>query len=207
MSGPSSSSDRAQLSAARTRILDEAEAQFSAKGFTAVTLRDIAVPLGLNHSSLYHHFPGGKEELYVEVMVRNIRRHGEGLAAAMAASDGSLRGKLRGVAAWLLSQPPMDLNRMAEADLKALSPESAAKLSALLYDLVIRTVQEAFEEAVRAGEVGACDPGLLAGGMIGLIEGLHPAPEAEVGRKRVDMAKDFIDIILKGIDYEGNLGG
>src|SRR5512145_3236714 len=116
---PEYSGSIGRTSEARTRILDFAEELFMKRGFSSVTLRDISVPLGLNHSSLYHHFPGGKEELFAEVLERNIRRHGEGLTAAMASSDGSLRGKLRGVAAWLLSQPPMDLLRMVKSDLKA----------------------------------------------------------------------------------------
>ncbi len=189
-----------QVSEARERILEVAEGLFSARGFASVTLRDIALPLGLKHSSLYHHFPGGKEELFAEVLERNIRRHGEGLAAAMARSDGSLRGKLRGVAAWLLSQPPMDLLRMVKSDLKALPPESAARISGLIYTEVIRKVQSAFEGALGSGEVRECDPGLLAGGVIGFVESLHAAPEPRVGRPRLDMAYGMIDVILKGID-------
>jgi AcrR family transcriptional regulator len=207
MSGLEALPGPAHPSDARARILEAAELLFSKRGFSSVTLRDVAAPLGLSHSSLYHHFPGGKEELFLEVMERSIRRHGGGLAASMAAGDGSLRGKLRGAASWLLSQPPMDLLRMAESDLKALSPEPAAKIMGLVYSLVIRTVQEAFEDAVRGGEVGTCDPGLLAGGFIGLIESLHAAPVEAVGRGRFDMANDLSDIILKGIGYEGTPGG
>lgn len=190
-----------QTSEARERILDAAEELFSNRGFQAVTLRDIASPLGLKHSSLYHHFPGGKEALFAEVLERNIKRHGSGLASAIASSDGSLRGKLRGVAAWLLSQPPMDLLRMVESDLKALPRETADRIAALVYAEIIRRIQAAFEEALASGEVGGCDPGLMAGSMLGFFESLHTAPERDVRRKRLDMANDLIEIVLKGIDY------
>jgi TetR/AcrR family transcriptional regulator, cholesterol catabolism regulator len=207
MSQPEASEGAARSSEARDRILDAAEALFMKKGYSSVTLRDIALPLGLNHSSLYHHFPGGKEELFTEVMERSLRRHGEALDAAIAAGEGRLRDELRGMAAWILSQPPMDLIRMAESDLAALPPESAARIMALVYELVIRKVLSAFEEALRSGQVGTCDPGLLAGGVVGLLESLHSAPERAVGRTRSSMANDLIDIILKGIDYEERAGG
>jgi TetR/AcrR family transcriptional regulator, cholesterol catabolism regulator len=207
MSEPEGLQGAERSSEARTRILDAAEALLMKRGFSAVTLRDIAEPLGLNHSSLYYHFPGGKEQLFSEVMERNIRRHGEGLAAAIAAGEGSLRSELRGIAAWLLSQPPMDLIRMAESDLEALPAASASRIMALVYELVIGRVQAAFEEALRSGQVGPCDPGLLAGGVIGLLESLHSAPEREVGRTRSVMANDLLDIILKGIEYKGRVGG
>ncbi len=186
---------------ARGRVLDSAELLFAGKGFDSVTLRDIASAIGLTHAALYYHFPGGKEELFAEVMERNIRRHGAGLAAAMLAGGPSLRGKLRGAAAWLLSQPPMDLIRMAETDLKALPPEAARRLMDLVYELILRKLQSEIEAARASGEVGACDPGLLAGGLLGLVESLHSVPVAIVGRDRYAMGCELIDVILKGIDY------
>jgi AcrR family transcriptional regulator len=191
-----------QASDAREKILDAAETLFANRGYAAVTLRDIAAPLGLKHSSLYHHFPEGKETLFAEVLERNIRRHGQGLAAAMASSDGSLRGKLRGIAAWLLSQPPMDLLRIVESDLKVLPRKEAERIGGLVYAEIILRIRSAFEDAIRGGEVGDCDPGLLGGSVLGFFESLHTAPERDVGRNRVDMAHALIEIILKGIDYK-----
>jgi TetR/AcrR family transcriptional regulator, cholesterol catabolism regulator len=184
---------------ARNRVLDAAERLFTSKGFDSVTLRDVSLPLGLTHSALYYHFPGGKEELFAEVMERNIKRHGEGLAAAMVV--GELRAKLRGAASWLLSQPPMDLIRMAESDFAALPPPAARRLSDLVYELILLRIQRAIEEAHSAGEVGECKPGLLAGALFGMVENLFSVPVEIVGRERYEMACDLIDVILKGIDY------
>jgi TetR/AcrR family transcriptional regulator, cholesterol catabolism regulator len=187
---------------ARLRILDAAERLFAGRGFDSVTLRDIALPLGLTHSALYYHFPGGKEELFAEVMERNIRRHGTGLAKALE-GGADLRGKLRGAALWFLSQPPMDLIRMAETDLKALRPEAARRLMDLLYEQILMRLQRVLEEARTSGEVGDCKPGLLAGGIVGMVESLFSVPVNIVGRDRYSMACDLIDVILKGIEYEG----
>ncbi len=191
----------------RTRILDQAEALFASRGLAAVTLRDIASPLGLRHSALYYHFPGGKEELYAAVTERNVRRHGEGLEAALEAGGPELRGRLEGAAGWLLSQPPMDLIRMVHSDLKALSPEVSGRIMELVYTLMMRRLQEAFETARESGAVGECDPGLLAGGFLGLVESLHAAPPGVTGRKAMDMARDLIGILLRGIGYGETQGG
>ena len=187
---------------ARHRVLDAAEPLFATKGFDSVTLRDIAASIGLTHAALYYHFPGGKEELFAEVMERNIRRHGEGLSAAILAGAPSLRGKLRGAAGWFLSQPPMDLIRMANTDLAALDPEAAGRITGLVYELILKRLQTVIEESRESGEVGPCDPGLLAGGLVGLIESLHSVPVHIVRRERYAMACELIDVILKGIDYE-----
>jgi TetR/AcrR family transcriptional regulator, cholesterol catabolism regulator len=186
----------------RSRILDSAEGLFAHRGFDSVTLRDIAAPLGLRHASLYYHFPAGKEELFAEVMERNIRRHGAGLAAAIEAGGTRLRGKLRGAAGWFLSQAPIDLIRMAESDLKALDPKAARKLMELVYELILGRLQRTIEDSRASGEVGPCDAGLLAGGILGMVESLHSVPVAIVGRERYAMGCELIDVILKGIDYE-----
>lgn len=194
---------RADQPDALVRVLDAAERQFSSRGFDSVTLRDIASSIGLTHAALYYHFPGGKEALFVEVMERNIRRHGEGLVAAIGSGGPNLRGKLLGAAAWLLSQTPLDLIRMTQTDLKALKPESARRIMDLVYELILKRLQGVIEASRDSGEVGVCDPGLLAGGLLGMVESLHAVPVAIVGRDLYAMACELIDVLLKGIDYRG----
>ena len=54
-----------------TRILDTAESLFSAHGYAATSVRDIASAAGLTPASLYNHFPG-KEALYQAVLARGV---------------------------------------------------------------------------------------------------------------------------------------
>ncbi len=49
---------------ARERVLDAAERLFAERGYASVTLRDIAAEVGIRHTSLYHHVPGGKEAIF-----------------------------------------------------------------------------------------------------------------------------------------------
>lgn len=189
---------------ARERLMDAAEALFAPKGIAAVTLRDIAAALGLTHASLYYHFPGGKEELFAAVTERSILRHGEGLRSSMESGGPSIRGKLRGAAAWLLSQPAMDLIRMAETDMPALPPETSRRLMGLVYRELILRLQRELDAAVRSGELGpGTDSGLVAGALVGLVESLHSTPPEALspGRGRLEMARDLIDIVLKGLDF------
>ncbi len=187
---------------ARERVLDTAEQIFGRKGFSATTLRDVAAELSLTHASLYYHFPGGKEELFAAVTERGIRRHGEGFALVIEKNGPSLRGRLRGIAAWLLSHPPLDLIRMAESDMPALPEPVARKLMDLVYEQMILRLQGIFQASSDAGEIApTTNAGLMAGAFIGLMESLHSVPEFAVKRKRADMANDLIEILLKGLDY------
>lgn len=52
----------------RQKILDMARQQFAKLGLKKASLTDIAHPLGVGKTAIYHHFPGGKRELMEKVM-------------------------------------------------------------------------------------------------------------------------------------------
>lgn len=187
----------------RENLLDAAEKLFMRKGYGSTTLRDISSALGVSHASLYYHFPGGKDALFEAVTERNVMRHGEGLARAMAEGGEHLHGRLIGAATWLLSQPPMDLIRMAESDMPALPEAVAIRLMELIYRNILHPITVVFESARAAGEVGAdTDTGLVAGAFFGLVESLHATPGMFVKRTKIDMATELIKIVLRGIHYK-----
>ena len=68
---------------ARQRVLDTAEALFLARGYSAVTLRDIADALAIKQASLYYHFPEGKEQLFVAVLLDGVANHFNSIKAAV----------------------------------------------------------------------------------------------------------------------------
>ena len=104
------------------RVLDVAERLFMDRGYSAITLRDIADELGMKQASLYYHFPDGKEQLFFSMAERMFDRHHQGVASALAAGGDDLRAQLRRVAEWFSSQRPMKFMGMMHADIAALSP-------------------------------------------------------------------------------------
>lgn len=52
----------------RARILESATELFSRSGTAAVSLREIAQHAGLTHAGLLRHFPGGKDQLVLDVL-------------------------------------------------------------------------------------------------------------------------------------------
>ena len=74
----------------RDAILDAAEALFSTGGFTAVSIRDIALAAGANPGSVSYHFKT-KDSLLLEIYQRHCgpmnQRRGELLAAASRVRD------------------------------------------------------------------------------------------------------------------------
>jgi AcrR family transcriptional regulator len=54
----------------RTEMLARLTSLFRDKGFDGASLSDISESTGLGRSSLYHHFPRGKEEIALEVLAQ-----------------------------------------------------------------------------------------------------------------------------------------
>lgn len=191
--------DTADNTEARARVLDAAERLFAEKGYGAVTLRDIAAEVGIRHTSLYHHAPGGKEELFVEVTERHLQRHREGLNRAIAHAEPDVRARLHAVAEWLLSQPPMDLVRMAYSDMPSIDPTHAARLSMVAYESLLSPIEATLQQARQNGEIDHRNLGLIAGGVLGMIESLYAVPENALEQSREAMAYELIDTLLDGL--------
>ena len=72
----------------RSRILDAFADELLANGYPGVSLDRIARSVAIRKASLYHHFPGGKEEMYTEVAMRYIAESERVLQTALATGGG-----------------------------------------------------------------------------------------------------------------------
>lgn len=182
------------------RLLDIAEELFSIRGYTSVRLRDIASAVGIKHAALYYYVPGGKEQLFVDVMTRNLQRHRLGMEAAIATAGPDLRHQIQAVAYWLLSQPPINLARMEASDFPAISAENAQALSLLIFDSLRLPLQSALERAQAEGTVDLPNPGLAAITFTSLVETIYkqvrsnPADAPETAT----IVEELIDMLLHG---------
>lgn len=73
--------------ARRGELLDQAFGLFAARGYHALSMRDLARELGASTGVLYHWFPG-KPELFAAMLERQVARQvGEAVAAIAKAPD------------------------------------------------------------------------------------------------------------------------
>ncbi len=191
--------EMADRSTPREGVLQAAEALFVRRGYDAVTVKEIAKAAGIHHSSIYHHIPGGKSDLFVEVMTRHLHRHQEGIRYAIEGSDGGLEGQLVAIADWLLSQPPVDLIRLANSDLPAIEAEAAQTLQDLAFQTLLLPIVTILERAEREGIVHHPNLGNVAGAILSSVMGLHTVPDHYIQGSRLQMAEQLIRVFLLGI--------
>ncbi len=188
-----------EKSLAYERVMDTAERLFARKGYNAVTLRDIAEEIGIHHTTVYHHVPGGKEQLFIDVVERNLAHHRQGLTQAIAGASPDIRSQLRAVADWLLSQPPMDLVRMVYSDLPSIDPKQADRLSRIAFETMLLPIEAILCSAREQGVIEYEDLILASGTFIGMIESLYAVPQRVMIKSRQTMAYEMIDILLNGL--------
>lgn len=190
------------VSDAKNRVLDAAERLFHARGYKTITLRDIAGEVGLNHASLYHHVPGGKEALFVEVMQRAFARHQSHLESAIRDAGPDLRAQLRAASRWMLSQAPIDFTRMMLADMPALDAAYGRQLSHNAYEAFLRPFEAAFAAAHERGDIRMIsNPITLAGAFLAIVQSAHAAPisTARTTQSKESMIDELVDVLLDGL--------
>lgn len=189
-------------SAAKERVLRTAEQLFGERGYDSVTLRDIAQALQIRQASLYHHFPEGKEQLFIEVTERSLARHNRELRRVLAEAPADVREQLLAAAHWLLSQPPIDIARMVRSDMPAISPEQAQRLTQAALDSLVTPLEDALVAARERGEITFPEAyrreRLLAGSLLAIIDNARVS-EKYARRSAASMVENMIDVLLVGL--------
>lgn len=181
-----------------THLLDLAEGLFNEKGYDGVSLRDLAAALSIKHASLYHHVPGGKQQLYSAVMERTLYRHRDGMEAAIRDTPGNIIDRLRAVAAWILHQPAFDEHRMRTQDLPHLAPERQQALAFLAFRSFQQPVRDLLLIARQNGEIDVQNIDLAAVMFLRGIHALHNVPFQYTSTSKEAVAEEVIQLLLNG---------
>ncbi len=185
---------------ARERVLETAERLFHEHGYNAVSMRDIADALQIRQASLYYHVPNGKEQLFVEITERGLRRHRKGLDEIIARAEPEIEAQLRAASQWLADHAPIKLLSMLESDMPVISDDNAQKLTYMAFQCFFTPITDLFEKAIEKGEIRPFDPNQLAGHFLSMMDGISYTTTA--GHTPIPMeqlAEEMIDILLNGV--------
>lgn len=189
---------KANQISSRETVLDVAEQLFVVRGYTAVTLKQLADQLGMKQASLYYHFPLGKEDLYVEVMLRHLEHRRTLLERLISEAKPNLWDCLLEVGVWLIQQLPLHADRMVLSDLPELSADKAAQLEEAIYRCAFVPLEGIFVQyrhQLKPQFQG--DLGFIAGSFLCYLESLYTFKR--YGSKTdKDLVSDLVDLLLEG---------
>ncbi|MDX2074856.1 MAG: TetR/AcrR family transcriptional regulator [bacterium] len=185
------------------RLLYAAEALFMERGYSAVKLKHIAEQIGVKESSIYYHFPKGKESLFIAVMNRNFARHNEGIKNAIMSAPDDWVSQLRAVGYWLVSQPAIDVMRMSKSDLPSIDAQASFELEEGIYEAVNLPIRHILERANEEGKATIPDCDLVAGIFVGMVSSIDVIKGAWNPKSKVEMVDILIDTWVNGLRFKG----
>ncbi|MEA2573957.1 MAG: hypothetical protein QOH93_1255 [Chloroflexia bacterium] len=181
----------------KERVLHVAEEMFLSRCYSSVTLRDIAAEVGIKEASLYYHFPGGKEELFLAVLHRSMAAYRTGLEHA--ANEGrDLREKLTKMALWFLSRRQLNLQLITDSDLAEIDPSKRPEVERSAYESLVKPLVKMLSEAEAAGESASYNKEVVAGAVLNTMCDLHNAVRYSTVTSE-EALTDVVDMLVDGL--------
>ncbi|MFF5897094.1 TetR/AcrR family transcriptional regulator [Streptomyces argenteolus] len=182
----------------RIRARDEFARRLTDYGYLGVSLDDIAKAVDVKKASLYHHFPGGKPALFMEV-ADHYTKEASALLQSALATPGTLRDKLLALAAsYATGTYNSALSNQIYYAFRHLEDDQRAKVSHDYTRGLIQPVTDLMAQAVTTGELRQADPGFLATAFMELAATVHPPQDDCTPASADRLAQDVVDLFLRG---------
>lgn len=186
---------------ARRRVLDSAEKLFNQRGYSGVTVKELAAALAIKPASLYYHAPGGKEELFVKVVERCLERHATELSVCNARQHDSLADQLHAASMVLLDRGPLGFVRMLMSDMDELEDNNSRMLTTKAYEALMLPMSQIFQRGVEEGHLRVHTPQLVTGSFLSALDSLWYAANRQdaADMSLSDMVRELVDLYLHGL--------
>jgi TetR/AcrR family transcriptional repressor of lmrAB and yxaGH operons len=138
----------------KAAIVDRLFVVFQDHGYEGTSIADLSRATGLGKSSLYHHFPRGKEEM-AEAVLEKGKAFMQSAVADVAVSSESLKGRIRKIIVALdqlyaNGRNPCVLGRLAVSDIGAAGRQLAKEIFAIWTNAVAHLAHESGMSQIRA---------------------------------------------------------
>ena len=192
--------DPSTLPGTRERAIEQADGLLTQGGYAAMSLEAVAQAIGIRKPSLYHHFPGGKDELFIAVVERRTVLDGTLLAQAVAGLPDTFT-RLRAIAAHFnqvaQTRPYHALNDMAAH----LPEQHRGFVQRLIDERVAAPVRAVIQQGIARGELRRCDPELAALAFLMLMASLGKI--ANTDPRRAALPGFIVDVFADGLRRGG----
>lgn len=181
--------------------MDAAEAHLARHGYMGASLGAIAGEVGISKPALYYHFPGGKEQLFVEVAHRALDRILAGLEDSIGQVVSGAE-RLYAAAQWLMEQGARGhpVNEMRDVA-RFCSEAHHGALAEGFYRSLYSPIHGAVASAVVSGEFRDGDAASMTWAFLGLVSGMldmHGVPSGGSGRDSSQITEEMVGIFLEG---------
>lgn len=189
---------REEVSEARRRVLDAANALFVEHGFKAVSMQQIANAAQITKATLYHHFRS-KEDLFADVVKDAMTQSGEDIAQALAAG-GTPAEQLARAAEQLFARTHSDFGRLMTDVHEQLEPELRRRLL-VEQAMPWERFRDVMRDAVDRGDLPPVDSDLAISMFVGMVWGQIWLRKIEIIDLPMDeaLARTLVSVLFSGL--------
>ena len=192
----------------RQQILEVARELFLSKGYKGVSMKEVAEELQVTSAALYYHFPGGKQDLFFNIIQKMLEDWTQGAILATAQSQG-LQEDLIQLTQYLLTLP-MDRFSILARDIHENVLDRDAQRVALekMQHVFVQHVADLFQQAIDAGEIDKEIPAevlatMYEGMSISLLRSQHLKIGGVERYNAEQLAGFVVSVLLHGIADHG----
>ena len=179
-------------------IIVIAQKNFFLKGYSSTSLQDIANELNIKPASLYYHFSGGKEEIYIEVLINRLKEYKIEIESNLEKSN-QLLEFLKSFAYWYVSQPQMNMDLIVKLDMPNLTVKSKQIIMKEISNSIFNPLNSAFEKyKTQLKNIKTMN---LVGLYLNMLNGIIFATN-EGYVKKEGLIEDYLEIFLNGINIK-----
>ncbi|WP_425147293.1 TetR/AcrR family transcriptional regulator [Deinococcus sp.] len=185
--------DSRAIRSKRDLALEVAEGLLRDQGYLGVSMELVARGAGLRKPGLYHHFPGGKEEMMMVLAERLMARAEGGFRSAIAPRPTAI-AQLGALAAWMFAEG-RHTERMLRDVLRFVDAERQAKLYGHFERQLLAQVRAVLDAGVDSGELRVHNTELSMWAFMGLLSEFAVI-EPPTG---VNLAEWLLDFFAQGV--------
>jgi AcrR family transcriptional regulator len=188
----------AQREATTAALIDGARELFAARGYANVGTEEIVQHVGVTRGALYHHFRGGKEELFRAVVVQVSAETAGGVRNAARANDDPWDALVQGIDAFLDACALPDVHRILLVDGPAVLGWDVWRTIDSDYGLGL--LEGALQRAIDAGRLPPQPSRAAAHVLLGALDeaAMVVARADEPGAARIEMGQT-VHRLLEGL--------
>ena len=181
----------------KEEIVRTAEMLFKKKGYSAVTMRDIAQAMGIKAASLYNHIQS-KQQILSDIIINIGEQFTQGMAKIVAADSTSIE-KLEGIIALHLQITIENPSRMATMNNDWMHLEEQIEYYLTLRRNYEESFRQILKQGIENGELKKVNPEIILFSILSTLRSLYLwVPKKEDSLKE-DLLGTLSNVLLTGV--------
>ena len=181
----------------KTEIIHTAAKLFKKKGFSAVTMRDLAKEMGIKAASLYNHI-NSKQEILIDIIISLAEEFTQGMTV-IKSTDSSSLDKLRQVV-----NLHVDITTRNTFGMASLNNDWMHLEGQLEYYLKLRlnyedNFRDIIYQGITSGEIKSSNSDVMLFSMLSTLRSLYIWLPKKEALKPEQLAKDLSNVLINGI--------